>query len=98
MDIFYFTLQHGLRIVLHTICFCFFYLFSMKFMYNVNRTSSVGRIAPAHFLTDCWAILTGKDKQYILIFVTMAPSPIGGGRFCRVLEESVEEILGVCLI
>ena len=26
-----------------------FYLFSMKFMYNVNRTSSDGRIAPAHF-------------------------------------------------
>ena len=26
-----------------------FYLFSMKFMYNVSRTSSDGRIAPAHF-------------------------------------------------
>ena len=34
-------------------CFAYylfsFYLFSMKFMYNVNRTSSDGRIAPAHF-------------------------------------------------
>ena len=28
--------------------FLFIY-FSMKFMYNVNRTSSDGRIAPAHF-------------------------------------------------
>ena len=26
-----------------------FYLFSMKFMYDVYRTSSDGRIAPAHF-------------------------------------------------
>ena len=26
-----------------------FYLFSKKFMYNVSRTSSDGRIAPAHF-------------------------------------------------
>ena len=26
-----------------------FYLFSMKFMYNVNMTSSDGRITPAHF-------------------------------------------------
>ena len=30
--IFHFTLKHGLRIVLHTICFAF-YLFSMNFMY-----------------------------------------------------------------
>ena len=48
MDIFYFTLKHGLRIVLHTICFLLIY-FSIKFVYNVNRTSSDGRIAPAHF-------------------------------------------------
>ena len=48
MDIFYSTLKHGSRIVLHTICFLFIY-FSMKFMYNLNRTSSDGRIAPAHF-------------------------------------------------
>ena len=48
MDIFYFTFKHGLRIVLHTIFFLFIY-FSMKFMYNVNRTSSDGRVAPAHF-------------------------------------------------
>ena len=34
------------------ICLPFIY-FSMKFMYNVNRTSSDGRIEPAHFLTDC---------------------------------------------
>ena len=27
----------------------YFHLVSMKFMYNVNRTSSDGRIAPAHF-------------------------------------------------
>ena len=54
----YFIL-HGFRIVLHTICFLLIY-FSMKFMYNVNRTSSDGRIAPSHF---CWATLTGKDKQ-----------------------------------
>ena len=27
MDIFYFTLKHGLRIVLHTICFLFIYFF-----------------------------------------------------------------------
>ena len=44
-----------------------FYLFSMKFMHTVNRTPSDGRIEPAHFLTDCRATLTGKDKQYILI-------------------------------
>ena len=44
----YFIL-HGFRIVLHSICFLFIY-FSMKFMYNVNRTSSDGRIAPSHFL------------------------------------------------
>ena len=43
----YFNL-HGFRIVLHTICFLFIY-FSMKFMYNVNKTSSNGRIAPSHF-------------------------------------------------
>ena len=48
MDLFYFTLKHGFRIVLHTICFLFIY-FSMKFMVYVNRTSSDGRIAPAHF-------------------------------------------------
>ena len=48
MDSFYFTLKHGLRIVLHTICFLFIY-FSMEFMYNVDRTSSDGRIAPAPF-------------------------------------------------
>ena len=75
MDLFYFTLKHGFRIVLHTICFLFIY-FSMKFMYNVYRTSSDGRIVPAHF---CWATLTGKDKQYILIILTMAPSPVGAG-------------------
>ena len=44
----YFIL-HGFRIVLHTICFLFIY-FSMKFMYNVNRTSSDGQMAPSHFL------------------------------------------------
>ena len=60
----------------------------MKFMYNVNRTYSDGRIAQAHFLTDCWATLTGKDIQYILMNVTMAPSPVGGGRFSRVLDFS----------
>ena len=50
MDIFYFTLKHGLRIVLHTTCICFLFIyFSMKFMYNVNRTSSDGQIAPAHY-------------------------------------------------
>ena len=75
MDLFYFTLKHGFRIFLRTICFLFIY-FSMKFMYNVNRTSSDGRIAPAHF---CWATLTGKDKQYILIILTMTPSPVGAG-------------------
>ena len=48
MDVFYFTLKRGFRIVLHTICFLFIY-FSMKFMYNVNKTSSDGRIAPSHF-------------------------------------------------
>ena len=54
----YFIL-HGFRIVLHTICFLFIY-FSMKFTYNVNRTSSDGRIAPSHF---CWATLTGVKKN-----------------------------------
>ena len=75
--IFYFTLKHGLRIVLHTICFLFIY-FSMKFMYNVNRTSSDDRIAPAHFLTDCWATLTGKDKEYILIICNHGNQPRRG--------------------
>ena len=42
-----------------------FYLFSMKFMYNVNKTSSDGRIAPAQFLTDCWATLTYIFKLLI---------------------------------
>ena len=55
-----------------------FSLFSMKFMYNVNRTSSDGRIAPAHFLTDCWATLTGKDKQYILIICNHGTQPRRG--------------------
>ena len=87
MDIFYFTLKHGLRIVLHTICFPYIF-FSMKFMYNVNRTSSDGRIAPAHFLTDCWATLTGKDKQYILIICNHGTQPSRGGRFSRVLDFS----------
>ena len=45
----FFTLKHGFRKVLHTVCFLFIY-FSMKVMYNVNRTSSAGRKAPAHFL------------------------------------------------
>ena len=75
--IYYFTLKHGLRIVLHTICFLFIY-FSMKFMYNVNRTSYDGRIAPAHFLTDYWATLTGKDKQYIPIFCNHGTQPRKG--------------------
>ena len=88
MDIFYFTLKHGLQIVLHAICLFFYYLFSIKFMYNVNRTSSDGRIAPAHFLTDCWATLTGKDKQYILIICNHGTQPVGGGRFSRVLDFS----------
>ena len=42
-----------------------FYLFSMKFMYNVNKTSSDGRIAPAQFLTDSWATLTYIFKLLI---------------------------------
>ena len=62
--------------VLHTICFLFIY-FSVKFMYNVNRTSSDGLIAPAHFF--CWATLTDNDKQFILIILTMAPRPVGAG-------------------
>ena len=79
----YFIL-HGFRIVLHTICFLFIY-FSMKFMYNVNRTSSDGRIAPSHFF---WATLTGKDKQYILIIFNHGTQPRRGGRFSRVLDFS----------
>ena len=84
MDIFYFTLKHGFRIVLHTICFLSIY-FSMKFMYNVNRTSSDGRIAPAYF---CWATLTGKDAQYILIICNHGTQPRRGGRFSSVLDFS----------
>ena len=101
MDIFYLTLKHGFRIVLHTICFLFIH-FSMKFMYNVNRTSSDGRIAPAHFLTDCWATLTGKGKQYILIVCNHDTQPRRGGDlavfniFHR--PRSAEELQGVCLI
>ena len=30
----------------------YLFSFSMKFIYNVNRSSSDGRIAPAQFLTD----------------------------------------------
>ena len=37
-----------------------FYYFSMKFMYNVNRTSPDGRIAPPLFLTNCWATKTNS--------------------------------------
>ena len=76
MDLFYFTLKHGFQIVLHTICFLFIY-FSMKFMYNVNRTSSDGRIAPAHFLLG----YPNRQRQtvYILIILTMTPSPVGAG-------------------
>ena len=47
-------------------------------MYNVNRTSSDGRIAPAHFLTDCWATLTGKDNEYILIICNHGNQPRRG--------------------
>ena len=67
-----------------------FYLFSMKFMYNLNRTSSDGRIASAHhFLTDCWATLTSKDKQFILIICNNGTQPRRGvGRFSRVLDFS----------
>ena len=75
--ILYITLKHGLRIILNTICFLFIY-FSMRFLYNANRTSSDGRIAPALFLTDCWATLTGKDKQYILIICSHGTQPRRG--------------------
>ena len=60
MDLFYFTLKHGFRIVLHTICFLFIY-FSMQFMYNVNRTSSDGRITPAHF----WLGHPNRQRQAV---------------------------------
>ena len=56
----------------------YLFSFSMKFMYNVNRSSSDGRIAPAHFLTFCWATLTGKDKQYILIICNHGTQPRRG--------------------
>ena len=39
-----------------------FYLFSMKFMYSVNRTLSDGRIAPSHFLTDYH---TNRQRQTV---------------------------------
>ena len=71
----YFIL-HGFRIVLHTICFLFIY-FSMKFMYNVNRTSSDGRIAPSH----CLLGHPNRQRQTVYTdnFFTMAPSPVGAG-------------------
>ena len=50
-----------------------FYLFSMEFMYNVSRTSSDGRIAPARIAGHpC------KDKQYILIICKHGAQPRRG--------------------
>ena len=84
MDLFYFTLKHGFRIVLHTICFLFIY-FSMKFMYNVNRTSSDGRIAPAHFL------LGYPNQQRQTVYTdnfNHGTQSRRGGRYSRVLDFS----------
>ena len=84
MDLFYFTLKHGFRIVLHTICFLFIY-FSMKFMYNVNRTSSDGRIAPAHFL------LGHRNRKRQTAYTdnfNHGTQPRWGGIFSRVLDFS----------
>ena len=84
MDLFYFTLKHGFRIVLHTICFLFIY-FSMKFMYNVNRTSSDGRIAPAQFL------LGHPNRQRQTVYTDNfyhGTQPRRGERFSRVFDLS----------
>ena len=79
-----FNLKHGFRIVLHTICFLFIY-FSMKFMYNVNRTSSDGRIAPAHFL------LGYPNRQRQTVYTdnfNHGTQSRRGGRYSRVLDFS----------
>ena len=98
MDLFYFTLKHGFRIVLHTICFLFIY-FSMKFMYNVNRTFSDGRIAPAH------SLLGYPNRQRQTVYTdnfNHGTQSRRGGRYSRVLDfhrlRNAEELLGVCLI
>ena len=80
----YFTLKHGFRIVLHTICFLFIY-FSMKFKYNVNRTSSDGRIAPAHLL------LGYPNRQRQTVYTdnfNHGTQSRRGGRYSRVLDFS----------
>ena len=80
----FFTLKHGFRKVLHTVCFLFIY-FSMKVMYNVNRTSSAGRKAPAHFL------LGYPNRQRQTVYTdnfNHDTQPRRGGRFSRVLDFS----------
>ena len=62
-----------------------FYLLSMKFMYNVNRTSSDGRIAPAHFL------LGHPNRQRQTVYTdnfNHDTQPRRVGRFSRVLDLS----------
>ena len=83
---------------MHTICFLFNY-FSMKFMYNVNRTSSDGRIAPAHFL------LGHPNRQRQTVYTdnfNHGTQPVGAGDLAVFLIwhrlRNAEELLGVCLI
>ena len=57
----------------------------MKFMYNVNITSSDGRIAPAHFL------LGHPNRQRQTVYTdnfNHGTQPRRGGRFSRVLDLS----------
>ena len=53
-----------------------FYLFLMKFVYNVNRTSSDGRLSPAHFL------LGHPNRQRQTVYTdnfSHGTSPVGAG-------------------
>ena len=77
----YFTLKHGLCLVLHTFCFLFLVInFSMKFM-HANRISPDGRKEPALF-DGLLGHPYGIDKHYALVICNHVTQPRRG----RVIE------------
>ena len=73
----YFTLKHGLWVVLHSFLFSYFYSFFDEI--HVCKQNFSGRSKRiSTFLTDCWATLTGIYKHYALVICNHGPMPRRG--------------------
>ena len=105
MDIFYFTLKHGLRIVLHTNCLLFFYLFFDE-IHVLCKHNFFGRSNSASTFFD--GLLSHPNRQRQTVYTVICnhdTQPRRGGTFSRVLDFSsspqcrgTNVILGVFLI